>query len=179
MDHATMNMAATSTVSSSMASSTGSMDMSTDDTTTMMSMVFFRSVTTPLFSLSWTPNGTGAYAGTCIFLIALSVIHRILIALRQIVLDTPAQHTHEKLSSNDELSQERVKKQIRSAWSSRPFRVASETGRALVEVVIGGVGYLLMLAVMTMNVGYFLSVLGGIFLGTFLVGRFGPLSEHH
>ncbi len=28
-----------------------------------------------------------------------------------------------------------------------------------------------MLAVMTMNTGYFLSVLGGIFLGTFLLGN--------
>lgn len=27
-----------------------------------------------------------------------------------------------------------------------------------------------MLAVMTMNVGYFLSVLGGVWLGTFLLG---------
>lgn len=30
-----------------------------------------------------------------------------------------------------------------------------------------------MIAVMTMNVGYFLSVLGGIFLGTLIAGRFG------
>jgi hypothetical protein len=33
-----------------------------------------------------------------------------------------------------------------------------------------------MLAVMTMNVGYFLSVLGGVFLGSLLLGRYaeGP-----
>jgi copper transporter 1 len=36
-----------------------------------------------------------------------------------------------------------------------------------------------MLAVMTMNVGYFLSVLGGIFLGTFIVGRFEAIDTHH
>ena len=30
-----------------------------------------------------------------------------------------------------------------------------------------------MLAVMTMNVGYFLSVLGGTFLGSLLFGRYG------
>lgn len=35
-----------------------------------------------------------------------------------------------------------------------------------------------MLAVMTMNVGYFLSVLGGTFLGSLLVGRYAVLSEH-
>jgi hypothetical protein len=35
-----------------------------------------------------------------------------------------------------------------------------------------------MLAVMTMNVGYFLSVLGGTFLGSLLVGRFSALDDH-
>jgi hypothetical protein len=35
-----------------------------------------------------------------------------------------------------------------------------------------------MLAVMTMNVGYFLSVLGGTFLGSLLVGRFAVATEH-
>lgn len=34
-----------------------------------------------------------------------------------------------------------------------------------------------MLAVMTMNVGYFIAVLGGTFLGSLLVGRFYN-SEH-
>jgi hypothetical protein len=35
-----------------------------------------------------------------------------------------------------------------------------------------------MLAVMSMNVGYFLSVLGGTFLGSLLVGRFISVGEH-
>lgn len=35
-----------------------------------------------------------------------------------------------------------------------------------------------MLAVMTMNVGYFLSVLGGVFLGSLAVGRYGSSVEH-
>lgn len=35
-----------------------------------------------------------------------------------------------------------------------------------------------MLAVMTMNLGYFLSVLGGVFLGSLLVGRYAVNFEH-
>ncbi len=35
-----------------------------------------------------------------------------------------------------------------------------------------------MIAVMTMNVGYFLSILGGTFLGSVLVGRYVVLMEH-
>ena len=35
-----------------------------------------------------------------------------------------------------------------------------------------------MLAVMTMNVGYFLSVLAGIFVGEIVVGRYSHADEH-
>jgi hypothetical protein len=35
-----------------------------------------------------------------------------------------------------------------------------------------------MLAAMTMNVGYFFSILGGTFLGELAVGRYGQLEEH-
>ena len=35
-----------------------------------------------------------------------------------------------------------------------------------------------MVAVMTMNVGYFLSVLGGVFVGELAVGRYTQTGEH-
>lgn len=35
-----------------------------------------------------------------------------------------------------------------------------------------------MLAVMSMNIGYFLSVLGGVFLGSLVVGRYAVSTEH-
>ena len=43
-----------------------------------MSMVFTTDHSTPLFSSNWTPSTTGAYAGTCVFLILLAVIERLL-----------------------------------------------------------------------------------------------------
>ncbi|KAH8890879.1 hypothetical protein GQ53DRAFT_747105 [Thozetella sp. PMI_491] len=58
---------------------------------------------------------------------------------------------------------------VRGRW--RGATMLSRLLRALYESVLAGMGYLLMLAVMTMNVGYFFSVLGGIFLGTFLLGN--------
>lgn len=120
-------------------------------TSAEMAMVFFQSVTTPLYSTAWTPQGEGSYAGTCIFLIVLALIHRILIALRSIVFDSnQALHRHRKVVSSDSddypgsrSELESIGNQFRSQWNSHPFRVATETVRALLEVVIGGIGYLL------------------------------------
>lgn len=36
-----------------------------------------------------------------------------------------------------------------------------------------------MIAVMTMNVGYFMSILAGVFLGSLLFGRFTAMSAAH
>ncbi|KAH8658200.1 Ctr copper transporter [Xylariales sp. PMI_506] len=122
-----------------------------------MDMVFFYSNLTPLFTDAWTPSGTGAYAGTCIFLIIFTVIHRALVAFRNTVF-APPKPRHEMDS-------------IKALSTSR-FNAGKEIARGIIEVMIGAIGYLLMIAVMTMNVGYFSSVLAGIFLGAFLVGRY-------
>ena len=65
------------------------MDMGDDTTTTTSgahtsghSTVFQTSIATALFSAAWTPTTTGAYAGTCIFLIVLATLFRGLLALK-------------------------------------------------------------------------------------------------
>jgi hypothetical protein len=45
-------------------------------------------------------------------------------------------------------------------------------------MVNAGVGYLLMLAVMTVNVGYFISVLAGTLIGELIFGRFNQAWSH-
>ncbi|XXG98036.1 hypothetical protein Hte_004353 [Hypoxylon texense] len=144
----------TMTSTSSMPSSTGDMDMDMSSmmmTSADMAMVFFQSVTTPLYSSSWTPQGEGSYAGTCIFLIVLALLHRILVAIRSVVFDSAStlqrhpkavsSDSDEYPGSNSEL--ESAGMRIRSEWNSHPFRMVTETTRALLEVVIGGIGYLL------------------------------------
>lgn len=77
-----------------------------------------------------------------------------------------------------------------------PWRFSVDLPRALLFLCIIGISYLLcvpistginwmnanivssMLAVMTMNIGYFCSVLGGAFLGELAVGRFIQSYEH-
>ena len=116
-------------------------------TSESMAMVFFSSLTTPLFSSSWTPFDTGSYAGTCIFLVVLAVVHRALLAAKCIIFDVrEAQQRAIKLEDEDVDDLDEKAKAVRrfkKAWESRPFRVATETSRAGFEVVTGGIGYLL------------------------------------
>ncbi|KAJ8115033.1 hypothetical protein ONZ43_g4762 [Nemania bipapillata] len=118
-----------------------------------MAMVFFQNMVTPLYSLAWTPNSTHAYAGTCIFLIVLAVIHRALMAFRSLAFDgNPNLIARAHISSDKEpLVSERIQpprigslgQQLRERRSRHPFLVSVEIGRSLLEVFIGGVGYLL------------------------------------
>ncbi|KAH8157753.1 hypothetical protein CIB48_g10504 [Xylaria polymorpha] len=118
-----------------------------------MAMVFFNNMVTPLYSLAWTPNNTHAYAGTCIFLIVLAVIHRALMSLRSLAFDSnPNLVASARVASDKEsLSSERIRpphvgnlaEQLRKQRARHPFLVSVELGRSLLEVFIGGVGYLL------------------------------------
>ncbi|KAM4063793.1 ctr copper transporter family protein [Hirsutella rhossiliensis] len=184
-----MNMAMTTgTQNMAMPSSTGASgmgDMSGHGMSGMMSMadmmmVFFTSFQTPLYSTAWTPTTQGEYAGTCIFLIALACILRFMLALRPILEARFWRNGHLFHPNGDPLLEaldeqktpgrrlQTVRHDIAGQWSG--WRASAAAARATFEVLIAGVGYLLMLAVMTMNVGYLLSVLGGVWLGTFLLG---------
>ncbi|OJJ95981.1 hypothetical protein ASPACDRAFT_47339 [Aspergillus aculeatus ATCC 16872] len=163
-----MAMAMGTSTATSSSTTSMSTDSSSSSVSMSMTMVFFTSTTTPLYSNAWTPSTTGQYAGTCIFLIALAVILRFLLALKPIC---------ERSLWNDGISRSCPEHgHGRTRWAINPA-----AGRATLELVVAGVGYLLMLAVMTMNVGYFLSVLAGLWLGTFVLGGWASdtLYAHH
>ncbi|UKZ76698.1 hypothetical protein TrVFT333_004407 [Trichoderma virens FT-333] len=171
--------------------------------TMLMAMVFQTNIQTPLYANSWTPHHAGAYAGTCIFLIVLTVIARLLVAIRlrqeRAWADHDAQRRYivvngkepisERLSRDPDaksmtmmLSENGVEDRVfvveKKQAVVRPWRFSVDPVRAVMDTVMVGVGYLLMLAVMTMNVGYFMSILGGTFLGSLLLGRYCPLPSH-
>ncbi|OHE90495.1 ctr copper transporter [Colletotrichum orchidophilum] len=175
-------------------SSGGSMSM-------MMMTIFQTNLKTPLYTEAWTPNSVGTYAATCIFLIFLAFGLRSMLALKSIQekrwLDKDFKRRYVsvngKLGMAGKMSTDSMAKQMvlsengleenvtvvqkgHGIW--RPWRLSVDPVRAVIDTAIAGVGYLLMLAVMTMNVGYLLSVLGGVFLGSLAVGRFATMGEH-
>ncbi|KAK6436104.1 hypothetical protein LTR95_007704 [Oleoguttula sp. CCFEE 5521] len=195
MDHSSMDMGSSST------SSSGSMSM--------MSMVFTNDHSAPLYSSAWTPKTSGGYAGTCIFLVFLAVISRLLIAYRHVLEskwhNKAVRRRYIKVAVATETDRERqpslsasekseaavltvrgmdetvrvVRSPAQSGITIQPWRFSVDLPRACVFTVQAGVGYLLMLAVMTLNVGYFLSVLAGLFVGELAVGRYAQADDGH
>ncbi|KAI9682444.1 MAG: hypothetical protein M1829_000236 [Trizodia sp. TS-e1964] len=164
-------------------------------------MVFDSTTTTPLYSLSWTPTSTAAYAGTCVFLALLAVSFRCLITLSALLsrraLDaalnrryitvagsSPREKSQPHAEGEDAalLTHRGVDEEVRVVRARKPpvlpWRWSTDVPRALLVAAIATVGYFLMLGVMTYNVGYFVSVVVGIFVGDLAVGRFGVSYEH-
>ncbi|KAK0648449.1 Ctr copper transporter [Cercophora newfieldiana] len=161
-----------------------------------MGMTFHLATNTPLLLPKWQPTNAAEYAASCLFLIALAALTRVLIAIRPILdvsswrreykyhrqLQHEVDKEHEGHSEGDTEANKSnhlpPPERRRSGWSAITLAVrdhwenaafSSRVSRAGFDMLIAGLGYLVMLAVMTMNVGYFLSVLGGVFLGTFLL----------
>ncbi|CAJ2503812.1 Uu.00g112060.m01.CDS01 [Anthostomella pinea] len=177
-------------------------DNSSSSMTSQMMAVFQNKMATSLYSKSWTPSTSGAYAGTIIFLIILGIALRLLLAGKSIAearwLDAEMNRRYvvvqgklplaETLSRDDQckrmtLSENGIEEEVmvvqkRTVDARRPWRLSVDPLRATLDTLIAAVSYLLMLAVMSMNIGYFLAVLAGTFLGSLLVGRYHGTLEH-
>lgn len=142
------------------------MDTGSGNTTMTMQSIFQNSIATPLYSKSWTPTSTGAYAGTCIFLIILAVLLRGLLAAKNYLeakwLDRELKRRYVvvpgKLPLSQRASQDTLAKRVTLTENGveedvfvvgtkkptvRPWRLSVDPLRAFVDMVIAGVGYLL------------------------------------
>lgn len=152
--------------SSSMSSSSSSNSSSSSTMSTMM-VAFQNDMATTLYSERWTPSSTGAYAGTCIFLIALAAVFRGLFALRAVQesrwLDRELNRRYVVVNgkgglARDNVSQDSLKQNMllsangveeevmvvkKRHTHARPWRLSVDPARAGLDTVIAGVGYLL------------------------------------
>lgn len=128
-------------------------------------LTFITSTSTPLYSSAWTPTTKGAYAGSCIFLILLSVALRALLALRHVleaqwraadlqrryVVVAGKESVADRVISNGIegklLTAQGVEERVRVLGNVQaertPWRIRREGARAGVLVLAVGVGYLL------------------------------------
>ncbi|KAJ4984354.1 low affinity copper transporter [Stagonosporopsis vannaccii] len=169
----TTAMSATTTEAMAIPTSTSSSSMTMMGADSM-AMTFFVSTSTPLWSTSFSPHNAGQYAGICTFLIAFAVMFRLLLAVRVnflTILDAAKRTRYSGLIQSHVTEDHKTR--------TRPWRADEAVMMAGLDVVVAGVSYLLMLAVMTFNVGYLLSVLGGVFLGSLVCGRFTGSAGSH
>jgi copper transporter 1 len=143
-----------------------SMDMGGMSMSSGMAMGFFTATNTPLYSASWTPSSAGAYAGTCIFLIILSILFRVIFTLKtylemkamesalkrryvvvageKAVVDNVADDANSMtgvLTTNG--LQENVRIVSAPVSYIQPWRFSVDLPRALLMTIAAGVGYLL------------------------------------
>lgn len=132
----------------------------------MMEMTFFNSQFTPLYSKDWAPLSQGSYAGTCIFLIILSITFRSLYALkamlearwaeqaynRRYIVVADKQPISEQAKRDPDLKtavltangvEEGVRLVQQPVNRLPPWRFSVDLPRAALVTVIVGIGYLL------------------------------------
>ncbi|KAK6537056.1 hypothetical protein TWF281_001258 [Arthrobotrys megalospora] len=141
-----------------------------------MPMVFQWVMQTPIYSYAFTPESTSQYVGALIFLIVLSIIYRALVAYKSHKESTWREEERARKViiagqfHDDKASADVSTREVRSA---APWRWRVDPPRALLSTVNTALHYLLMFAVMTLNVGYFMAVLLGVFIGDLIFARYG------
>jgi hypothetical protein len=132
----------------------------------MMSMTFFTSTTTSLYTTLWTPTSPQGYAGTCIFLIILATVFRGLLAVkawketawmdaefnrRYVTVAGKSPKAERIMSDTDSkkmiLTENGVEEDVmvvkKRSMGVRPWRITVDPVRAFMDTVIAGVGYLM------------------------------------
>ncbi|KAF8323143.1 hypothetical protein DL93DRAFT_2049857 [Clavulina sp. PMI_390] len=136
-----------------------------------------------LWFQAWAPTSHGAIAGACIGLVLLAMFERLVAAMRGLLevewaksaSITKEDPSRASTSSNEVLaapSTASPSSSVQRLARQRPFIPTHDLARGVVYSGQAFLGYLLMLAVMTFNAGYIISIIVGLGIGEMLFGRF-------
>jgi len=125
-----------------------------------MRMYFHWSFLDYVLFQKWVPNSTGTYTATWIAVLVFTIFFEVLKLMRTRYEKKWAAQEYTSINSTGLMDGE------------APFRAKIDISRAFLHTIEVGWGFLVMLIVMTYNVGLFLAVLAGSFIGMLLVGRF-------
>lgn len=133
-----------------------------------MQMSFEASTAVTLWFKQWHTHSLGTYLLSCAGLVALCLFHEILHAYRNAFHEqyvTPqAQSEYDRFQAPAETAEDGSS----SKGSMNP--TVARAVHSLLYAVNLACSYLLMLAVMTFNIGYFFVVVAGLAIGNFLFG---------
>ncbi|VDB95694.1 unnamed protein product [Peniophora sp. CBMAI 1063] len=161
------------------------MDMSMDSgaSVSMGNMIMYLHFTPGdnLWFYGWAPRTAGAMGGTCVALVMLALVERWLSALKacaemhwhQRALIEMANRTNKRTTLGQ--PQSTPTKIPRTAL---PFIAAHDLPRGLITAILALLGFLFMLAVMTYQVGFILSIVIGLGVGEALFGRYTRGTAH-
>ncbi|KAH9926617.1 CTR copper uptake transporter [Epithele typhae] len=167
---------------------TNGMDMSMDGSMDLaagnMLMWFHFTPGDVLWFYGWVPRSTGAMVGTCIGLFLLALIDRWIAACRG-VMET---HWHkraqivqaDRINARNEKSAGGVAR-VRDMVSMRngpPFIPANDLTRGVMHAAQSALHFAIMLALMTFQLAFFISIVIGLGVGEALFGRFGSHGGH-
>jgi len=200
-----MDMPMTSTASASMASSTsGSMDM---DSMMMVPYLHFTGGDN-LFFKTLTPSSHGAIAGACIVLVAFAICERWFASVRSCLTvhwrqralalaanrDNRPERSTTSTPTTDEDACCDVEEVIvdslsvkytrptfafrRASRNIEPFIILHDLPRGILYALQAFLAYTLMLAVMTFQAAYIISIIVGLGVGEAFFGRLGTGDSH-
>jgi len=158
------------------------MDMSMDDgmtlaSGTMMPMLHFTPLTDTLWFNGWVPQSRGALAGACIGLFVLALVDRWVSAVRA-MMEAHWREAGERVrraseKGCDDESNKGKKKKFGMRLRAPPFMPAHDIMRGAMHALQSLFGFAFMLAVMTFQASYIITLILGLGIGEMLFGRYG------
>ncbi|KAI0027922.1 Ctr copper transporter family-domain-containing protein [Vararia minispora EC-137] len=156
----------------------GSMDGGMTMTMGNMLMYFHFTPGDNLWFLGWAPYSAGAMVGTCIGLFLLALIERWLAAMKAVM--EVHWHTRALIEMANRVNTKSLPQHAQATPKSAirqhmalPFIPAHDLPRGIIAAALALLGFLFMLAVMTFQVGFILSIVVGLGVGETLFGRYG------